>query len=323
MSQYQRINEIHRRLREKRRFTAGYLARELEVSERTIRRDLEFMRDQQGLPLEFDKAKQSWFYRGSVADLTIAHVGPESHLVLLIARQAVEQFKSTPLYDNLLKTLNNIVEAFPPQLRREHLMLAEKMRFEGPPTPTINGDVWRQICYGLQLNQILKMVYRTAGDGAVRTRKVDPYGIVIRNREWYLVGWDHLRGDIRTFYFPRIISAEALEETFNVRDKFSLDEYLEESVDAHQSKARRFKVKLRFTAEGTSGGQDFFWTKKQTVRNDKQGRLIVEFTTSALYAVQRHVLSWGGQVEVLSPPELRASVLAAAAAVENLHGENP
>ena len=322
MSQYQRINEIHRRLRENRRFTAGYLAKALEVSSRTIRRDLEFMRDQQGMPLAFDNKKQSWVYRGNVADLTIAHVGPGSHLALLIARQAVEQFKSTPLHDKLVQTLSNIVAAFPEQLQKEHLTLAEKMRFEGPPTPTINAEVWREICNGLQLNQILQMVYRTAGDGQVRTRRVDPYGIVIRNREWYLVGWDHLRSDIRTFYFPRIISAEAMEEGFAVRDKFNLDEYLEESVDAHQSKATRFNVKLRFTSEGTSGGQDFYWTKKQTVHNDKQGRLIVEFTTSALYAVQRHVLSWGGQVEVLSPPELRKSVRIAAAAIGKLHGKN-
>ena len=262
MSQYHRINEIHRRLRDNRRFTAGYLAKVLEVSSRTIRRDLEFMRDQQGLPLEFDNEKQSWVYRGKVADLAIGHVGPESQLALLIARQAVEQFKSTPLHDKLIQVLNTIVEALPEQLIKEHLLLAGKMRFEGPPTPTINAAVWQEIRWCLQLNQVLQMVYRTAGDGQVRTRKVDPYGIVIRNREWYLVGWDHLRGDIRTFYFPRIISAESLEESFTVRDQFNLDEYLEESVDAHQSKATRFKVMLRFTSEGTSGGQDFYWTKK-------------------------------------------------------------
>ena len=137
-----------------------------------------------------------------------------------------------------------------------------------------------------------------------------------RRSIWYTAG------ELRTFYFPRIISAEALEDGFTVRGKFNLDEYLEESVDAHQSKATRFKVMLRFTSEGTSGGQDFYWTKKQTTRNDEQGPLIVEFTTSALYAVQRHVLSWGGQVEVLSPPELRKSVRTASAAIRKLHAKN-
>ena len=318
----QRINEIHRRLRQKRRFTAGNLARELEVSERTIRRDLEFMRYQQGLPLQFNKPGNFWWYADDVADLTIAHAGPESHLALLVARQAVEQFKPTPLYQTLLNTINNLIEAFPAPMRREHALLSEKMRFEGPLTPMINPSVWKNVCWGLQLGETLQMVYRTARDGQVRTRKLDPYGIVIRNREWYLIGFDHLRQDIRTFYFPRITSATVLDQQiFQVRANFNLDEYLQESVDAHQSKAGRFKVKLRFTQEGTPGGQDFYWTKMQTTRHDKQGRLIVEFTTSALYAVQRQVLSWAGQVEVISPPKLRAGVQAAAAALGKLHAD--
>jgi predicted DNA-binding transcriptional regulator YafY len=93
---------------------------------------------------------------------------------------------------------------------------------------------------------------------------------------------------------------------------FDLDTYLSTSVDGLQSNEKSQDVKLRFSAESSAAGRDFVWNRNQRTSQDSKGRLVVEFKTSAFFAVERYILSWGGNVEVLLPRSLRARVRATA-----------
>lgn len=64
-------------------------------------------------------------------------------------------------------------------------------------------------------------------------------------------------------------------------------------------------MKLRFAKEAAALAEDYVWNGTQKVTRDGQGRIIVEFDTGALYAVERQVLGWGGKVEALVPKQLR------------------
>jgi predicted DNA-binding transcriptional regulator YafY len=155
----------------------------------------------------------------------------------------------------------------------------------------------------------------------VHQRKLDPYGIVVRHREWYVVGWDHLRKAVRTFLLPRIQEADDTEERFRVKDGFDLDHYLKTAVDGHQSTGPLHRVKLRFAKEAAALAEEFIWNGMQKVTKDRQGRgrVVMEFETAALYAVERKVLGWGGKVEVLEPPEIYEQVRMKAHLLEQIH----
>jgi predicted DNA-binding transcriptional regulator YafY len=112
-------------------------------------------------------------------------------------------------------------------------------------------------------------------------------------------GWDHYRRAVRMFFLPRIQKVSYTDKNFRTKDSFDLDRYLATAVDGHQSTGRVHRVKLRFAA--TALGEEYVWNATQRISRDKQGRVVVEFETGALYAVERQVLAWGGAVEVLKP----------------------
>jgi predicted DNA-binding transcriptional regulator YafY len=315
--QMQRALALDRWLRARRRITAKQAAADLGVDERTIRRDLkQVLGGEWNLPVRYDRSRREWYYDGEAAPLPATVVSESDRFALLLSLQSAEQYRGTPVYDRLRRVYRRLLDLMPPETRTSFESLAAKVRFEGPPTPVVPEGIWDRLFNALDDGTTLDLVYRTGRDGEVRRRRVDPYGLVVRHRDWFLVGWDHLRQAVRTFYVPRVRSAEDTEDRFRVRDGFDLDRYLSTAVDGHQSTGPVYRVKLRFAKEAAAVGEAYAWNATQTVTTDAEGRVVVEFDTGALYAVEREVLGWGGRVEVLEPQALRQQV---EQAVEVLH----
>ena len=307
--QMQRVLTLDRWLRQGRRVVAKKAANELGVDERTIRRDLkEVMAGQWNLPVRFDRSRRVWYYDGEAAALPGTIVSATDRLALLLSLRSIEQYRGTPLYGQLKDLYGRLLELLMPETRTSYETLAAKIRFEGPPMSPIPTDVWQTLLNSLEASETVRMTYKTGHSGEVRQRDVDPYGLVARHREWYLVGWCHYRSTVRTFFLPRIKAVEYTERKFRIKDGFDLDAYLATAVDSHQSTGPVHHVKLRFAIDATALGEEYVSNTTQKMSTDKNGRIIVEFETGALYAVQRDVLARGGKVEALEPMQLRVGL---------------
>lgn len=308
-----RVVALDRWLRDGRRVVAVEAARELGVDERTIRRDLkEVLAGEYGLPVRYDRRDRVWYYEGEVASLPGTMVSTADRLALLIGLHAADQFRGTPIHAQLADMYRRLLDLLPPETRTCYEAMAKKIRFEGPPIDPVPRRIWDTLLNALEEPTTLQMVYQTGRSGATGERRLDPYGLIARHREWYVVGWDHHRKAVRTFLLSRIRSMEDTGESFSPRDGFDLDTYLSTAVDSHQSTGPVHRVKLRFSKDAAAYGEEYRSNQTQKISRDSQGRIIVEFDTGALYAVERDVLAWGGRVEVLGPKELRESVLLAA-----------
>ena len=124
------------------------------------------------------------------------------------------------------------------------------------------------------------------------------------------------------FSRAEIQSTEQTDDEFRIRDGFDLDQYLATAIDGHQSTGPVYRVKLRFAKEAAAIGQEYVWNATQKVSRDRQGRVIVEFETGALYAVERQVLGWGGKVEALEPAVLLDQMREKANALHSLHNSD-
>lgn len=307
-----RVLTLDRWLRQGRRVVAKDAAQELGVDERTIRRDLkEIMEGQWKLPIKYDRSQRVWFYDGDATALPATIISSADRLALLLSLQSVEQYRGTPIHGQLKALYARLLELLMPETRTSYETLAAKIRFEGPPLSLIAGDVWNALLNSLETNETVIITYKTGRSGETRKRSVDPYGLVCRHREWHLIGWDHYRRGVRTFFLPRIAAIEYTEKTFRLRGGFVLDDYLSTAVDSHQSTGPIHHVVLRWNKESAHLGGEFVWNSTQKVSKDSEGRVTVEFDTGALYAVERQVLGWGGIVEVLEPGELRRASRAA------------
>ena len=291
-----------------------------EVGAKTIQRDLAAMQGELDLPIVYDRKGQTFRYTHPVSlqRLDLAVVSSLDVVALLIGQQAVGQLRGTPWHDGLKGTFARLLGALPTEIVRRYQTLIEKVRVEGAEVRPVDPVVWETILIGLDDNTILDMTYTSGHDGTVRQRLVDPYGLVIVDRQWQLIAWDHLAQAVRTFLLQRIISITDTEKAFTVRDGFTLDKYLTDAIAGQQSTGTAVPVKLRFTKESTPAGEAQIWHSKEKRSHDAQGRLVVEFKTAALFKVEREVLAWGGMCEILEPRSVRQSVAVAATALAAL-----
>src|SRR4051812_49041992 len=93
----ERIMRIHEAIREGEYPNAATLAREFEVSSKTIQKDLQFMRDRLDLPLVYDSVRYGYRYDGDVAKFPVFHVTEGELFALLVAEKALQQYRGTDL----------------------------------------------------------------------------------------------------------------------------------------------------------------------------------------------------------------------------------
>src|SRR5712692_1108814 len=150
-----RLVRIDGELRSKRWPNAATLARLLEVTERTIHRDIDSLRDQLGAPIEYDSSRHGYYYREDSYRLALPQVTEGECLALYLAERLLQQYKGMPLADDLQRLFEKITVLLPEaiSLHPEHLAQAYSVRAQ--PADPGDAERFRQLIHavrdGLQL----------------------------------------------------------------------------------------------------------------------------------------------------------------------------
>ena len=158
-----------------------------------------------------------------------------------------------------------------------------------------------------------------AGTGAVapaRERVVDPYSLLPYLRSWYLVGYCHLRGEVRMFKVDRIESLARTGERFELPEGFDVATYLGETWGLLRGEAGEpEEVVVEFAAEASPWVRDEQWHPSQRVEDLGDGRVRLHFRAGITAELRRWVLGFGRQARVVRPAHLAEWVLEEARAV--------
>jgi predicted DNA-binding transcriptional regulator YafY len=112
---------------------------------------------------------------------------------------------------------------------------------------------------------------------------------------------------VRKFHIGRIKSAQILQNDFQISSSFDADEYLSRGFGV-VSDGVKHTVKLSFSPIAAVYVTEKEWHKNQVITSTEDGGAVLQFTTEGLDAVKRWVLSFGGEVRVIGPQELREDV---------------
>src|SRR5215467_13209510 len=104
---------IHQTIQSGKHPTAASLALELEVSTKSVHRDLEFMRDRLGLPLEWDHSRFGYRYTEEVNAFPTMQITEGELLALVVAEKALQQYRGTSFEKPLLSALKKMSQALP------------------------------------------------------------------------------------------------------------------------------------------------------------------------------------------------------------------
>jgi len=303
------------------RTTAAVLARELEVSERTIHRDVEAL-SAVGVPIYAERGPHGGIqlidgYRTRLTGLT----GDEAEALFLsgLPGPAAELGLGTVVAAARLKVL----AALPSELRVRASRLVERFHLDtagwfhaGEPVPhlaALADAVWeaRRIAISYQ-----------RGDRVV-DRTLDPLGLVLKGGIWYLVATSE--GQVRTYRVSRIVSAIAGAELVSRPADFDLAAYWAESISAYERDAPRVTVTLRIDPAvigvlADAVGSQAVRAAETIPAADPEGWVHLRVTADWPDEVPGRLIALGSRAEILGPPEVRERALTLARRVLERHG---
>jgi predicted DNA-binding transcriptional regulator YafY len=302
----ERMLRIHQALQAGGFPNASKLAREAEVSTKTIHRDIEFMRDRLNLPVEFAPSNNGYFYNGEVSSFPTMQITEGEIFALVVAEKALQQYRGTSFEKPLLSAIRKMEQALPDTISLNLADIEQTISFRTRAEPILNLKIFDALAKAVAQRQQLELYYRKPGQ-PVEKRLVDAYHLANINGEWYLFAYDHARKDLRTFVPARIQSVKPTGKTFGHAQKFSLEKRLRDSFGVHSGEGE-FEVVIRFNARAADYIREKKWHPSQSLRDLKGGGAELKMKLSSLAEVQRWVLSWGGDAKVLKPKELADSV---------------
>jgi proteasome accessory factor B len=283
------------------------LSEELNVSSKTIQRDIDFMRDHLGLPIEYDELRFGFFYSRPITQFPSVEIGEGELIALFVARKALEQYRGTPFEDALKKAFERLSEGLKDRIFTWTAVDAA-VSFRGIGATVTELEVFEGVSKAVFDSLEIEFEYQKLGANKYERRRVQPYHVGCVENMWYLFALDVARGQIRTFALPRMRSVKETGDRFKRPADFSVNEHLGDSFGVFKGTGR-YKVRIQFTSFAARIVSERVWHGSQKLSWTANGDLELTMTLDSLEEVERWVLSWGRYATVIEPPALVASLL--------------
>jgi len=299
----ERMLRIHEELRRGALINCTRLVRDLEVSRKTIVRDIAFMRDRLNLPIEYDARINAYRYTNPVNSFPAVQVTEGELMALLVARRAVEQYKGTPFHRQLEIAFDKLTGGLKDRISFSPADELSSVSFKNMGLGKADLTVFNALSAAVLKQSEVSFDYRKPGDSRRTRRRVQPYHLSHRQNLWYLVGHDVERNALRTFAVPRIADVRVLASTFVRPADFSPEKFFANALGVLGGSGD-FRVRLRFAASAADRVRERVWHETQELRDLPDGGIELTMQLGALPEAESWILSWGDQVEVLAPAEL-------------------
>ena len=289
------------------------LARVMQVSRRTVFRDLNEL-TAIGVPYYFDNDAGGYridpdFFLPSI-DLTLQEALSLLMLVYKDRGHLPPLLKRSALLGGL-KIENNL----PAEIKRYCAATLEHISIQPiPRSGAKKGDkgdadrIFWHLQRSVERKQKVRIVYRSIFDGTTIKTTLSPHHLMFKSRAWYIVGKSSLHNEIRTFKLSRIETLELLSQFFPRKRTFDIDDYLG-AAWSMIPEGKLYNVKLKFTPKVARNVSEVQWHKSQKMKFQEDGSLVVEFRVDGTAEICWWILGYGDQVEVLAPAVLRKRVL--------------
>ena len=314
-----RMLQIHQLIQAGDYPNAKELAKKLEVSLKSVRRDIEFMRGRLGLPLEYDGRRWGYHYTEEVSSFPSLQITEGELFALLVAEKALQQYRGTPFEKPLASAFQKMASSLPETISLSLSEWDRTISFRTSVEPVLNLEIFDTLARAAGRYQQLRLDYRKPGQSQTESRVVDPYHLGNINGEWFLFAFDHLRKEMRTFVPARIKAVELTGKKFTRPEGFSLEQQLRGSFGVRSGEGR-FDVTVRFNGKVADYIREKRWHASQELRELRDGGVELRLRLSSLVEVERWILSWGGDAVAVAPAELVQAVKAAAAAIARNQG---
>jgi predicted DNA-binding transcriptional regulator YafY len=314
MSKYDRLLFVLNLLRGRPGLSTQELARECEVSERTIYRYVTAL-SSANVPIYFDKGYRLL----SDAFLPPLNFTSEEYLIIKMALSSSVFMKESPLRKQAKDVLAKIEANLTPTVKKDMDKLKDVASINIKSTSDFSkSSLWfKLIEQSISNKRGIKLVYESLKSG-VGTREVDPYSLVFRRHAWYLAGFCRKRNEIRLFRLNRIKQITLLDKNFQVKPDFSLSDFFKDSWELYPGEP--VCVKIKFRGAGAKVIESRQHHPSEKIVKLKDGSLIYEVRVSGIEEIGRWVLGFGEDAKVLEPKKLKEKIKSTIEKMKQFYG---
>jgi predicted DNA-binding transcriptional regulator YafY len=280
------------------------LAADIEVTTKTIQRDIDFMRDRFHLPIAYDAENRGYFFTQEVTSFPMLELSDAEIVSVFIAQKALLAYRSTPFEKPLQSAYSKLISGLNGCISVPWAALGQGVSFRTFQSNAEDLTVFETIGTSVKDSKAVQFGYKKLGANKHTRRTVEPHHLVCVQGQWYCIALDRERKAWRNFALSRIRQAEMLPERFERDPSFNINTYLRESLGIFKGDGAH-PVKLRFDSWAAQLIREREWHPGQQLLELPKGE--VEFTLhlSSLLEIEPWILSWGAHVKVLAPVALK------------------
>jgi predicted DNA-binding transcriptional regulator YafY len=333
MTKTARLYKIEMLIRQRGHVSFAQMLEALEVSPATLKRDLEYLRDQLGAPIEYDRERNGYrFAAGGVSTLATTRAGHElKHelpglwfserelYALLMAHQLLSGLDTEGLLGRHLQPLlDRIHDLLGPGGDSQTRLLMKRVKIVGALRRPVASECFERAGEALMHRRRLHINYLTRGRGELSEREVSPQRLVHYKSTWYLDAWCHSRERLLRFALDAVQTARVLDTRAKDVAMRTVEAEMDAGYGIYAGGGQQTRTAtLHFTAQATP------WISHEEWHPDQQGQALPDggWSLNLPYVDETElvmdILRQGEQVRVVAPDSLRAAVqrrLAAAAA---------
>lgn len=298
-----RMMRIHDMIKDGEHPNCTSLSVEFEVSGKTVMRDLDFMRDQLRLPIEYDPMQRGFAYTKPVSAFPRIAMSEGEIVALLVAQKSLDQYKGTVFE----KPLKSAFEKMTANLEGEGLFsfqeLDEAISFRSVGHAIQELKIFDVLSQAVLSHRVVEFDYQKLNSKTAERRRIEPYHLGCIENVWYLIGHDLVRDKKRTFALSRLSMPKLLKKSFKPAKEFSVSEMLASSFSAFET-PKPSRVVIRLDPFAARLAAERVWHPSQRMKNLACGGAEMTLEVGLAPDLENWILGWGMHAKVLEPATL-------------------
>ena len=301
--------------------SASEMARILETSPRNVKFYIESLR-MAGVPIEGLSGKNGGYFLSQLYHFSPPCLDELEYSALLLAEEFLTKANGF-LYEYEVKTAFSKIKAAQGEIMGNSDLIS-KGGFAGSKGKSDISNVIKSCIYQVQQaifnRNRISITYNNPIKKQRTKRKVDPYNLVFRESSWYMIGFCHLRKQVRTFKLMRIESIIIINEKYHFPANYSTHSYLHDTFTL--IKGKQYIVEIKFFHPASAWVSEKQWLPTQKIVDLKNDSILFKARVDGLEDIKKWILGFGKLAKVLKPQVLIDQILQEMNYVSDLYQES-
>jgi predicted DNA-binding transcriptional regulator YafY len=265
------------------------------------------MQNREQMPIEYDFCRHGYHLTEKLVDFPLLQISEGEIVALFVAQRAMAQYRGTPFEQPLQVACEKLMEGLKGEFSVAWGDLDAAISFRNIETNPVNITIFKNLSLAVQRSREVTFDYCKLGAKTFEKRRLKPYHLTCVNYQWYILGHDLIRNDVRTFVLGRMQSLRVLNSTFSRPKNFSADKFLKGSFGVFTG-GRPTEIKIWFDAFAARLVQEHTWHHSQEIDQLPNDEIELKLTLTSTVEISRWILSWGTHAKALAPTELVNSI---------------